>query len=149
MHDLKTLRQHPFVLEWIVEYQKDPWCKHSDCFHCGFPHSKNLLCNGAPFGCLYIGGEAYSVDISNVAAMVQFREQQRKGFHWRDDIYFQRMADGSVQVTSFWRYNNYPQERRWTIPSSEWASIVSSVSVRGETSESYQQAVDFHGKSGE
>jgi hypothetical protein len=148
MNETKSLRQHPFVLAWIAEFQKDPWhTKYPDCRRCGFPHSDVLLCNGAPFGCLYIGGEPYSVDISNVAWMVQFREQSRPGFHRRDDIYFQRMDDGSVRVTSFWQYNNCPQEKVWTIPSSEWASIVSSVSTAGETTESYQQALEFHGKS--
>ncbi len=150
MNDLKTLRQHPFALAWIAEFQKDPWHKkYPDCRHCGFPHSEVLLCHGAPFGSLYIGGQHYSVDISNIQFMVSFREKQRLGFHWRNDIYFQRRDDGSVQITSFWQYNNCPQERKWIIPSAEWASIVSSSSAGGETAESYQRALDFHGKSGE
>lgn len=150
MNDLKTLRQHPFVLAWIAEFQKDTWHKkYPDCHHCGFPHSEVLLCNGAPFGCLVIGRDTYSVDISNVNLMVQFREQQRQGFHWRDDIYFYRTKNGDVQITSFGQYNNCPQEKQWTIPAAEWASIVSSVSRVGETAESYQQALEFHGKSGE
>lgn len=139
-------RQHPFVLAWIAEYQNDAWRKYPDCHHCGFPHAENLLCNGAPFGCLYIGQEDYYVDISNVAYFVQFREKQRSGFHWRDDIYFKRMDDGSVRVTSFWKYNNYPQERTWTIDRDSWASIVSSVSKNGETAETWQHIREFHGE---
>lgn len=130
MNFLKTLRQHPFVLAWIAEFQKDPLhSKYTDCRHCGFPHSEVLLCNGAPFGSLYIGGQHYSVDISNVESMVYFREKPRPGFHWRDDIYFQRLDNGDVRVTSFWQHNNSPQEKKWTIDRDSWASIVSSVSA--------------------
>jgi hypothetical protein len=140
----KELRQHPFVVAWITEYQKDAWCKHPDCRSCGFPHNENLLCNGAPFGCLYIGAERYSVDISNVAYFVHFREKQRLGFHWRDDIFFQRVEDGSVLVTSFWQYNGYPQERKWVINCDAWASIVSSLAQGGETSETWEHIKAFH-----
>ncbi|HEV2521057.1 MAG TPA: hypothetical protein VGT24_01640 [Candidatus Acidoferrales bacterium] len=141
----KKLRGHLFVLEWIAEYQKSECNRHPDCFHCGFPHAENLMCNGAPFGRLFIGKDAYSVDISNVAYMVQFREKLQCGFHWRDDIYFQRQDDGSVLVTSFWQYNNYPQEKKWVIDKDSWASIVSSMSKGGETAESWQHVKDFHG----
>jgi hypothetical protein len=143
-NELQNLRNHSFVLAWIAEYRKDAWHKHPDCYLCGFPHAENLLCNGAPFGRLYIGGQSYSVDASNVAYFVQFREKQRLGFHWQDDIYFRRMEDGSVLVTSFWQYNNSPQERKWTISSDAWASIVSSISASGETSETWGQAKTFH-----
>ena len=68
-----------------------------------------------------------------------------KSLHWQDDIYFQRLSDGSVRITSFWQYNNCPQERQWTIPDAAWASIISSVSAAGETAESWQQALKFHG----
>jgi hypothetical protein len=150
INEMKYLRQHPFVLAWIAEFQKDSFhFNYPDCHSCGFPHSDVLLCNGAPFGLLYIGGKSYFVYISNVAWMVQFREKNRPGFNWRDDTYFQRTDNGDVRVTSFWQYNNCPQEKVWTIPGSEWASIVSSVSMVGETAESYQQALEFHGKSRE
>lgn len=126
-----TMRHHPFVEAWIDDYQKqDKWHKHPDCPRCGFPHSEVLLCGpGATFGCLYIGGEYYSVDQSNVSSFVAFREKQRMGFHWRDDIYFQRLADGGVIITSFWRYNNSPQERTWKIDRVSWESIVRSVNL--------------------
>ena len=142
---LKQLRQHPFVLAWIAECQKDIWFIHPDCRRCGFPHAGNLLCNGAPFGRLYIGGEEYSVDISNVAYFVQFREKQRLGFQWRDDVYFQRKEDGRVLVTFFWKYNNFPQEKTWVIDRDSWASIVSSVSKNGETGENWQHIKESHG----
>jgi hypothetical protein len=149
MTDLKTLRQHPFVQAWIADYQKDTnWHKYLDCRSCGFPHAENILCGcGATFGCLRIGGEMYYVDASNVAFFVQFRERSTKGFHWRDDIYFLRQSDGDVKVTSYWQYNNCPQERRWVIPADEWASVVASVSAQGETSESWQKAKKFHASS--
>lgn len=144
MSELKTLRRHPFVLAWIAEFQKDAWHKYPDCYRCGFPHAENLLCNGAPFGRLYIGVESYSVDISNVEYFVQFREKQRLGIHWRDDIYFRRMKDGAVLVTSFWQYNNSPQEKTWMIDRDAWASIVCSVSIAGETAESWEHIKAFH-----
>ena len=148
--DYGVLRNHPMVLAWIAEFRKDASHReYSDCHRCGFPHSETLLCSGAPFGYLYIGGRLYSVDVSNVEAMVHFREKQRPGFHWRDDIYFERIKDGSVCVTSFWQYNNYPQETRWVIDRDAWASIVSSVSKSGETAESWQHILDFHGTGAE
>lgn len=77
-------------------------------------------------------------------------------FHWRDNFFFGRRADGSVRVLKFdLAPKDFPKADEpgtpvpaaldMTIPAAEWASIVSSVSKAGETSESYQQAVAFHG----
>ena len=141
---LGKYRHHPFVIAWISEFQKDFLYKYDDCDYCGFPHAKNLLCNGAPFGILHIGKDKYSVDISNLEYFIQFREKVRKGFHWQNDTYFSRAEDGSVLITSFWQYNNYPQEQNWKIDENSWASIVSSVSATGETSESWLHIKEFH-----
>lgn len=145
---LKELRQHPFVIQWIKDYQKDDkWRQYEDCPHCGYPHAENLICGGgSTFGELRIGRFTYYVDQSNVDYFVKFRETLRPGFHWKNDIHFERI-DGHVRVTYFDQYNNSPQERQWLIPHAEWASIVCSVSAAGETGERWNAAQDFHGRS--
>jgi hypothetical protein len=145
---LKELRQHPFVVQWIKDYQRTiSWKKYEDCRNCGYPHAAGFICGmGSTFGQLRIGQHLYYVDQSNVDYFVAFREKPRKGFHWRNDIYFERLP-GCVEVTYFDQYNNSPQERKWRIPHSEWASIVCSVSSLGETAERWETAQDFHGRS--
>ena len=66
------------------------------------------------------------------------------GFHWRDDVYFKKLDNGTVQVTFFYDWNYNPNFECWFIPPNEWASIVSTVSKSGETSESYEKALQFH-----
>ena len=71
------------------------------------------------------------------------------GFHWKDDIFFKRLSDGSVRVRYFAQHinSNYlPQFYDWVIPPAEWASIVCSVSTHGETLERWIDAQDFHGR---
>lgn len=145
---LKELRQHPFVVQWIKDYQKDDkWRQYKDCRHCGYPHAESLICGrGSTFGELRIGHDTYYVDQSNVNWFVGFREQPMEGFHWRNDIFFKRLAD-CVEITSFWQYNNSPQKRVWRIPHPEWASIVCSVSTAGETLERWEASQEFHGRS--
>jgi hypothetical protein len=71
------------------------------------------------------------------------------GYHWRDEWYFTRLTDGSVEL----RNENFVDDRRpepspfvrLVIPASEWASIVASVSKNGETGETHQAALTFHG----
>lgn len=76
-------------------------------------------------------------------------------FHWTNNFYFGRKADGSVRVLKFdlapkdWPKADEPASAPaaldYTIPAAEWASIVSSVSKTGETGESYQAAKVLHG----
>lgn len=77
-------------------------------------------------------------------------------FHWKDNLFFGRKADGSVRVLKFdlhpadWPRADEPGTPAptmldLTIPAAEWASIVSSVSKSGETSESYEAARALHG----
>lgn len=146
---LKELRQHPMVMQWIKDYQgNDRWkLAYKDCRGCGFPHAPNLLCAmGSVFGELRIGQHTYYVDQSNVDFFVAFREKPKEGFHWKNDVYFRRLPDGAVEVTYFDQYNNCPQERRWRIPATDWASIVCSVSASGETLDRWDAAQDFHGR---
>lgn len=67
------------------------------------------------------------------------------GFHWRNHTFFKRDDEGCVEVRFIEQYNNSPQIKTWRIPPAEWASIVASVSGTGETSESYREALKFHG----
>lgn len=58
-------------------------------------------------------------------------------FHVRDNLFFERDADGSVEITC-------PDGTFLVIDASSWASVVASVSAQGETGESYRAALDFH-----
>lgn len=58
--------------------------------------------------------------------------------HWRDDWYFQRTKLGAVLLT-------LPDKSQKMIPPNEWASIVASVSARGETGDTFREAATFHG----
>jgi len=75
-------------------------------------------------------------------------QQQREsaGFHWRNDVYFKRLEDGSVRVRRFEWFNGAPHPKDWVIPANEWASVVCSVSQLGETGERWNAAQDFHGR---
>ncbi len=145
-----NLRKNPMVQHWIAEFQKGAWFPESypECPYCGWPHNSHILCGmGATFGKLTIGRDTYSVDASNVEYFVKFRDQPMRGFHWRDDVFFERLPDGTVEVRWFTQYNNTPQPEIWRIAPAEWASIVCSVSALGETGERWNAAQDFHGRS--
>ena len=60
-----------------------------------------------------------------------------RSFHWRDGIFFERRTDGSVRL----RCCHIDK----VIPAAEWASIIATMSLPGETSEAYQKAREFHG----
>ena len=69
----------------------------------------------------------------------------RVGFHWSDGLYFRRIIGGSVEVTQT-KDGGKSDEIVWqvAIPPAEWASIVASVSYRGETRETWDTALIFH-----
>lgn len=77
---------------------------------------------------------------------------ENRGFHWRDNIYWKRLEDGSVRVAFFvTRASGKPLDgdddepaRELVIPAAEWASILVAVSAKGSTSEAYTAAVAFH-----
>lgn len=66
------------------------------------------------------------------------------GFHWRGGLYFRRLPEGSVRITYFHTYNSFPTYAAFEIPSLEWASVISTVSEIGETSDNYKNAIKFH-----
>lgn len=130
----KSLRLRPTVQAWIQSYQAKPYNKHLDCKTCGFPHSEHLMCNNAPFGEVQFGCQTYSITTGNVVWWVQFMEEHAPigAFHWRDQRFFRRMKDGSVEVTFYTAFNNVPQKNVWIIPAEEWASICDAVKLPPE-----------------
>lgn len=70
------------------------------------------------------------------------------GFHWKDGWMFTRLNDGSVRITQVGFFRGYESAPPYAIvgpiyidPHS-WASIVSSMSKEGETSETYYAALE-------
>lgn len=66
------------------------------------------------------------------------------GFHWKDDVFFRRLEDGSVRVRHFSSWNYHPNCADWIVTPSEWASIVASVSASGENIDSFRGAESLH-----
>lgn len=124
MSKLSKLRHHPIVEAWIKEYQAHMPI-YPDCTYCGYPHYSGSACNTAPFGFCWFGENRYSVSLLNLEDFLSLRTKERKGFHWKNDIYFARLQD--EVVVSFFIDNGYscPQEKVWRIPINEWQSIVS------------------------
>ncbi len=71
----------------------------------------------------------------------------RDGFHWSDGLYFRRLNDGTVELTQTKHGRTDEVEWQREIPPSEWASIVAAVSYQGETKDTYETALGFHGAS--
>lgn len=75
--------------------------------------------------------------------------------HARNGFCFERMGDGSVRIQKV-LYGKSPVDpnaqsvevgfSEATIPANEWASVVAHVSERGESSETFQTALRFHGE---
>lgn len=71
------------------------------------------------------------------------------GLHAKDGFYFQRLDDGSVQVQ---HQKHYLGMKEYQVECHEvasfdpgtWASIVSSVSARGESDGRFYDALSFH-----
>lgn len=66
-------------------------------------------------------------------------------YHWRDGVMWQRMEGGQVVVARI-PDAMVANKAEWefVIPAAEWASIVASVSVRGETGDTWREALAFH-----
>jgi hypothetical protein len=73
-------------------------------------------------------------------------------FHWKNGWYWSRLSDGSVEVRNHGNFEggdpnhtNGDGRTTLTISPSEWASIVCSVSIEGETDVRWEQVQRFHG----
>ena len=64
------------------------------------------------------------------------------GFHYKDNWYFQRLQDGTVEIV----HRDPTAYFKLTVDKDSWASIVASVSQRGEEDGRYLKALDFHMK---
>jgi hypothetical protein len=64
------------------------------------------------------------------------------GFHANDGWYFERQDDGSVKISAAVDRST----ETITLPPAAWASVVTAVSAQGETSETYQAALQMHGE---
>lgn len=64
-------------------------------------------------------------------------------YHYRDGVYFNRLADGSVRVMKA------PEQAApvWdlVIDAESWPSIVAAMSAQGETAEAFRIAKELHG----
>lgn len=66
-------------------------------------------------------------------------------FHWRDGNCFRRLDDGSVEVFRKLKHDS-PEEKIFVIDRTSWASIVASVSEKGEGDGRFYEALRFHGE---
>ena len=82
-------------------------------------------------------------------------------FHWRNNIYFGRKADGSVRILAFsvqpaeWPQADDPPSVLAntyfdvSVDADSWESIIASVSAGGELFNRFYAARDFHESTGE
>lgn len=135
------LRNHSLVEAWIkteserlVEFGWAGRAERTDCGHCGFPHDKHLLCLQSPYGLVYVGGEPYSVAMSNTESMIGFFEGLNTpgDFHWKKERFFTSRPD-EVLIRFYSSYNNTPQEHVWVIPRNEWNTIVEQMALKSPT----------------
>lgn len=71
-------------------------------------------------------------------------------FHARSGFYFKRLPDGSVRVrVTMEPAHGSPTFQAIELPENEWASVVASVSRRGEDATTWQAARNFHAASQE
>lgn len=69
-----------------------------------------------------------------------------KGFHFRNGLYFRRNEDRSVTIKQMKRNHVDETEASFevTIDENSWASIISTVSNGGETSDRFYKALQWH-----
>ncbi|MBA7654778.1 hypothetical protein ES703_62671 [subsurface metagenome] len=64
-------------------------------------------------------------------------------FHWKDNWYFARIGNGAVII--YHKDDHDIIDVDIEIDADSWASIVASVSAKGDTAEAFQEAREFHG----
>lgn len=67
-------------------------------------------------------------------------------FHQRNGLFFRRNADNSVTIRKMVSDSNTETEVLFeqTIPDTEWASVIASVSEGGEMDGRYYKALEWH-----
>ena len=76
-------------------------------------------------------------------------------FHTNNGLFFTRQADGTVCVekrvpiiNAREQYNgDFAIVERWQLDEASWASVLASMSARGESGETWQEARRFHARS--
>lgn len=63
-------------------------------------------------------------------------------FHWKDNWFFERREDGAVRIYHLDEHGIADEDIE--IDADSWASIVASVSARGENAETFNEARQFH-----
>lgn len=66
------------------------------------------------------------------------------GYHARLGFYFERLQDGSVRLKREHPPGSGQIALSITITAEEWASVVASMSLRGETGETHAEALERH-----
>ena len=66
----------------------------------------------------------------------------RAWFHWHGGMFFRRGDEGTVEIGMGTGFDDVHVEH--SIDSGSWASIVSSVSARGEDHTTFNEALNFH-----
>lgn len=84
------------------------------------------------FGSVILGEHTYYIDTSNVDFMIYFVSKLPSNYHhWKNEVFF-AVEDGQVLIFRLESYNNCPHWRRWSIPLSEWQTIVDFVQSASE-----------------
>lgn len=72
---------------------------------------------------------------------------ESEGFHFEGGLYFKRLADNRVQILiKESAHIHAPVFRKFVATDSEWASIIASVSMRGDDAHSHKEALELHNK---
>lgn len=82
-----------------------------------------------------------------INAFLKLDRKEIEMFHAKNGWYFERTVDGGVHIVKkATAYQEAPVIAELYIDHPRWSSIISSVSCRGETSESFREAEIFHGR---
>ncbi len=67
------------------------------------------------------------------------------GFHLRGGLHFQREEDGAVTIVKT-NGQAFDPTIEWevTVPADEWASVVATVCARGDTGDTWREALASH-----
>lgn len=85
-----------------------------------------------------LNARAESQKLAHIAAV----EARKSGaFHWKDNWFFRRTADGSVNLFHAVEEYLHPD---LVIPQNEWSSIIAQCSAHGEINGGWERALKFH-----
>lgn len=98
------------------------------CDKCGYHHYEGMFCIDAVRGHIIFGKNTYAITGHNEEYLKELEQKKiDAGYHWKDDIYFKRLDDGSVRVRQFVDWNYTPHVEDWVISKADWEDIVMSM----------------------